>query len=398
MNAKKVAVIGAGAAGLIASAEIKRVNSEIQVTVFEKLPKAGKKILATGNGRCNFTNENLSPSHFHGDRVFLKSILTSVYADTENHFRSLGVLSYHEDERVYPRSQQAATIRDTLVKSAEISGVEILLETNIEEIKNKGSGFIVNGEFFDCILISAGGKASSVHGSDGSCYKFLEQFGHKTTPLYPALCGLIPKEKLSVLKGVRAECKAALYSENRLLGTESGEIQFTDKGISGIPVMNLSHLCKDNDNLLLLLDLCEEYCEEELREHINHCNKDIEIEEILNGIINSKLSFKVMEKVGVTAHTKLSETSARQRDHLINTLKNFEIEIKGTRDFDSAQITCGGVETSNINPSTMMSMIKDGLFFAGEILDIHGDCGGYNLHLAFTTGRIAADGIIKYLG
>ncbi len=395
MNA---AIIGGGASGLIAAIEIKSENPKLNVTVFEKLPKTGKKILATGNGRCNFTNENLSPSHFYGNSDFLKSILTSVYADTENYFRSLGVLAYREDGRIYPRSQQASAVRDALINNAVSLGVKLITDSKIEEIKETSKGFEVNNQFFDCVLITTGGKASAVHGSDGAGYKFAENFGHKITPLYPALCGLVPKEKLSILKGVRAECKASLYSDNALLGEESGEIQFTDKGISGIPIMNLSHLCKGNKNLKLSLNLCEDICEAELREHINMSEKALEIEDVLSGIINSKLGFKVMEYAGIYPHTKLSAVSKRQTDYLIESLYNLEIPIKGTRDFESAQITCGGVDTNSINPKTMMSEIKNGLFFAGEILDIHGDCGGYNLHLAFTTGRIAAKGIINYLG
>ncbi len=393
-----VAIIGGGASGLIAAIEIKSEKPRVNVTVFEKLSKAGKKILATGNGRCNFTNENLSPVNFYGDKAFLKSILTSVHADTENYFRSLGILAYREDGRIYPRSQQASAIRDTLVNKANALGVEFIYDKKISKINFTKSKFQIDSRSFDCVLLTTGGKASPVHGSDGSGYEISESFGHAVTPLYPALCGLVPEEKLNVLKGVRAECKAYLYSRNSLLGEESGEVQFTDKGISGIPVMNLSHLCKDKKGLKLILNLCEDISETELREHINLCDKNLQVEELLSGIINSKLGFKVMEYAGIKPHTKLCDISRRQTDYLIDSLFNFEIPIKSTRDFDSAQITCGGIETKEIDPKNMMSQIKDGLFFAGEILDIHGNCGGYNLHLAFTTGRIAAEGILNYLG
>ncbi len=393
-----VAIIGGGASGLIAAIEIKSEKPKLNVTVFERLSKAGKKILATGNGRCNFTNENLSPANFYGDKAFLKSILTSVHADTENYFRSLGILTYREDGRIYPRSQQATAVRDALVNKANALGVEFIYDTQVSKINASNNKFQIDSRFFECVLLTTGGKASPVHGSDGSGYEISKSFNHTVTPLYPALCGLVPEEKLSVLKGVRAECKASLYSGNTLLGEESGEVQFTDKGISGIPVMNLSHLCKDNKNLKLSLDLCEDISEAELREHVNLSKKSLEIEDILSGIINSKLGFKVMEYAEIKPHTKLCDISKRQTDYLIESLYNLEIPIKCTRDFDNAQITCGGVDTKQINPKTMMSQIKEGLFFAGEILDIHGNCGGYNLHLAFTTGRIAAEGISNYLG
>ncbi len=249
---KKLAVIGGGAAGTVAAIEAKEAFADLSVTIFEKMPKLCKKLLVTGNGRCNFTNENLSPYHFYGEEIFLKNILTSVYADSENYFRSLGILSYHEDGRIYPRSQQSSAIRDALANKVISAGISVKTNTTVDYIEKSGSGFSVNGEFFDSVIISAGGKASAIQGSDGSGYGILKSLGHTVTPLYPALCGLITDNKqLNVLKGVRVEAKASLYSSNKLLGEESGEVQFTEKAVSGIPVMNLSHLCKSNKQLTL---------------------------------------------------------------------------------------------------------------------------------------------------
>ncbi len=397
INNKTVAVIGGGASGLICAIELKKQNPNIDIFIFEKLPKLCKKLLATGNGRCNFTNKDLSPAHFYSDYDFLKTIITSQFADTENYFHSAGIFSYCEDGRIYPRSQQATAIRDYLVNTAVKLGINIELDAPVEIIKQKNSSFNIKNKEFDCVLICGGGKASSVHGSDGSCYALAKATGHKITPLYPALCGLVPKEKITALSGVRAECEAALYEGEKLLGKESGEVQFTDKGISGIPVMNLSHLCRDKKKLSLHLNLCEDISNEEILSRFESESFYSDIEEILNGFINSKLSCAIIKKSGIMPHTKLCDVTKNQIESIIGNLKCFEIPIKATRGFDSAQITCGGVDTKDIDSKTMMSKIKNGLFFAGEILDIHGDCGGYNLHLAFTTGRIAANGILQYL-
>ncbi len=401
MKSKKLAVIGGGASGVCAAIEAKYCDESIDVTIFERLPKVLKKILATGNGRCNFTNENLSPAHFYGDTLFLRKVLTSSYADTENYFRSLGLLSYTEDGRIYPRSQQASSLRDLLVAKLNDLSVNIRTDCAVTEFKKNEKGFIINGEFFDAVIVSGGGKASPVQGSDGSCYKILKQAGHTTTPLYPALCGLTTGDKgLNPLKGVRAEGKAALYSGSSLLGEESGEIQFTDKGISGIPVMNLSHLCKSNKSLSLIIDFCEEISINELREHINlvkSASPDRECEMVLSGLVNTKLCFVVMNKVGIPPHTKIKDLKRKQIDILADTLKNFDISVNGTRGFENAQITCGGINTGEITPENMMSKLVNGLFICGEILDIHGDCGGYNLHLAWTTGRIAGNGAAEYI-
>ena len=398
---KKLAIIGAGASGLCAAIEAKKANPHIQITVFDRMQKSAKKILATGNGRCNFTNNDLSLKHFYGNSDFLKSILSSDYSDIKDFFKKLGVLPYEEDGRIYPRSQQASTIKDALLKSVESRNTSIKTEYQINQIQKSKNGFVINGEYFDSVIICGGGKAASVHGSDGSCYKLAESFGHTLTPLYPALCGLIISDKdLNLLKGVRAESEAKLYSGNTLLGSEEGEIQFTDKAISGIPVMNLSHLCENKKNLKINLDLCPEINESDLFNHIKQGvtnSPDIEFETVLNGIVNLKLGFAVMNRSGIKSQTKCKSIKDFQIKEAVKQLKCFEINIKSAKGFDNAQVTKGGINTNEVSPETMMSKKAEGLFLCGEILDIHGDCGGYNLHLAFTTGRIAGNSAGKFL-
>lgn len=398
---KKLAIIGGGASGLCAAIEARFENPNIDITIFEKMSKPCKKILATGNGRCNFSNKDLSPVHFYGEKSFLRDLLTSPFADSEGFFRSLGVLPYEEDERLYPRSQQASTIKDALVNKAISDGVIIKTDCTVFEIKKNNNSFFINGEAFDAVIICGGGKASSVHGSDGSCYKLLTAFGHSSTPLYPALCGLTVSDKdLNLLKGVRAECVARLYSGNSLLGSEEGEIQFNDKAISGIPIMNLSHLCESKKNLYVSLDLCPEIDEKELSEHIKasvNNSEDIEFEVVLNGIVNLKLGYALMNRCFIRPKTICKSISNQQIKNIVAMLKAFEININSTKGFDSAQVTKGGIKTDEISSKTMMSKIVDGIFVCGEILDIHGDCGGYNLHLAWTTGRIAGSSAGSFL-
>ncbi len=398
---KKLAIIGAGASGLCAAIEAKSANPNIEITVFERMQKSGKKLLATGNGRCNFTNSDLSLKHFYGNNEFLRTILSSEFADIKEFFRNLGVLSYEEEGRIYPRSQQASTIKETLLKAVESQGITVRTEAPVNHIAKKNNRFSVNDEYFDGVVLCGGGKAAAVHGSDGSCYKLAESFGHKLTPLYPALCGLVINDKdLNLLKGVRAEGEARLYSDGKLSGSESGEIQFTDKAISGIPVMNLSHLCENKRGLKISIDFCTELDENALFNHIKQGitnSPDLEFETILNGIVNLKLGFAVMNRSGIKPQTKCSSLKDFQIKETVKQLKNFEISIKSTKGFDSAQVTKGGIKTNEVSPDTMMSEKAEGLFLCGEILDIHGDCGGYNLHLAFTTGRIAGHSAGKFL-
>ncbi len=398
---KKLAIIGAGASGLCAAIEASKINPDLNITIFDRMQKCGKKILATGNGRCNFTNEDLSLKHFYGDYEFLKSLLSSDFSDIKAFFKNIGVLSYEEDGRIYPRSQQASTIKDALLKDAQGRSTTIKTECHISDIKKSKNGFSVNGEFFDSVIICGGGKAYSVHGSDGSCYNLAKALGHSLTPLYPALCGLVISDKdLNLLKGVRAEGEAKLYSDNTFLGSEKGEIQFTDKAISGIPVMNLSHLCESRGSLKINVDLCNGITEEEVFDHLKqgiNSFPDAEFEAILNGIVNLKLGFAVMNRSGIKPQSKCKALKSAQLNEVVKQLKCFEINIKSPKGFESAQVTKGGIKTNEVSPLTMMSKKAEGLFLCGEILDIHGDCGGYNLHLAFTTGRIAGHSAGKLL-
>ena len=398
---KRLAIIGAGASGLCAAIEAKKANPNIEITIFERMPKSGKKLLATGNGRCNFTNNDLSLKHFYGNDDFLKNVLSSDCSEIKDFFRNLGVLSYEEDGRIYPRSQQASTIKDALLKAIEGESTTIKTDCKINTFYKSKNGFSVDSEVFDAVIICGGGKSASVHGSDGSCYKLAECFGHSSTPLYPALCGLVISDKdLNLLKGVRAEGVAKLLSGKTLLGSEAGEIQFTDRAISGIPVMNLSHLCENKRDLKMHLDLCPEIDEIDLFNHIKHGvnnSQNIEFETILNGIVNFKLGFAVMNRSGIKPQTKCNSIKEFQIKEAVKQLKSFEINIKSAKGFENAQVTKGGINTNEVSPITMMSKKADGLFLCGEILDIHGDCGGYNLHLAFTTGRIAGKGAGEFL-
>ena len=287
------------------------------------------------------------------------------------------------------------------MKAVESENIAIKTDSHISRIQKAENGFMVNNEYFDGVILCGGGKAASVHGSDGSCYNLAKAFGHTLTPLHPALCGLIISDKdLNLLKGVRAESEAKLYSGNNLLGKESGEIQFTDKAISGIPIMNLSHLCENRKALKISLDLCPEINEKDLLNHIKYGvsnSPNIEFETILNGIVNLKLGFAVMNRSGIKPQSKCNSLKDFQIKEIVNQLKNFEINIKSAKGFENAQVTKGGIKTNEVSSVTMMSKKATALFICGEILDIHGDCGGYNLHLAFTTGRIAGNNAGKFL-
>lgn len=400
-----LAIIGGGASGLSAAIEAKRESKkagiDLNVTVFEHLNKPAKKILATGNGRCNFCNTDLNESHYFGDNDFIKDVLSSKYNDSIGFFKSMGILPYFENGRVYPRSEQATSIRDALLKTCEILNINFLTECNIEKIEVDNNKFIILDNNYDSVIIATGGNSQKSQGSDGSGYKLLKALGHKITDISPALTALTINEKsFKDLKGLRVKGNCALYSGRKLLKEEYGEIQFTENAISGIPVLNISQFANGKKNLNVLIDVCNEFSVNDLTKHFKECrykSPTFRTEEILSGIIPQKLAYFVMKKSGIKENTLASKLTEKNIESLVLTLKQLEFKIDGVRDFDYSQVTKGGASSSDFDTKSLISKKQDGLFACGEILNVNGDCGGYNLHFAWTSGRLAGASAVKYL-
>ena len=401
----RLAVIGGGASGLASSIEAKRqakkLNIDLSVTVFEHLPKCAKKILATGNGRCNFCNEKISEKNYNGDKELIKSVLGSDFSDTLNFFKSFGILPYFENGRVYPRSEQAASIRDALIKTCEILNVELKTEIDVNEVKNIDNKFIINSEEFDAVILATGGKSQKAQGSDGSGYKLLKSLGHKISDISPALTAVIVDEKgFKDLKGLRIKGNFSLYCGRKPLKEEFGEIQFTENALSGIPVLNLSYLVKSSKNFVAVIDFCNEFSFDEMNNIFYEAiykTPYFRTEDVLSGLIPQKLSYFIMKRAGIKENTLFGKLSPQYIKLLVSNLKEAEFKICGTRDYDYSQVTCGGADGCDFNPKTLMSKKKNGLFACGELLNVNGDCGGYNLHFAFSSGRLAGASAIKYL-
>ncbi len=401
----ELAIIGGGASGLSAAIEAKRESKktglDLKVTVFEHLNKPAKKILATGNGRCNFCNTDLNEKHYFGDNDLIKNVLSSKYNDSIEFFKSMGILPYFENGRVYPRSEQATAVRDALIKTCEILNVKFSTECNIDEIKVKNDKFLISDNEFDAVIIATGGNSQKSQGSDGSGYKLLKDSGHKITDISPALTALTVNDKsFKDLKGLRVKGNCALYSGRKLLKEEYGEIQFTENAVSGIPVLNISHFANDRKSLYILLDICNEFSVNDLTKHFKECRYKSPIlrtEEILSGLIPQKLSYYIMKKAGIKENTLASKLTDKNIEMLVVTLKQLELKIDGVRDFNYSQVTKGGASASDFNTKTLMSKKQNGLFACGEILNVNGDCGGYNLHFAWTSGRLSGASAVKYL-
>jgi predicted Rossmann fold flavoprotein len=365
-----VVIIGGGAGGIACAIQIKLNNPAIGVQVLEHLDSPCKKIYATGNGRCNITNKNAQG-----------------FETTKAFFESIGlVMREGGDSRMYPHSNQASSVVDTLASSCEKLGVEIVTECETSRLEKIGDSFNVftnKGVFTgDALVLATGGRAQSALGSDGSGYKLAKAFSHSITPLSPALVQLkSPNKSCRALKGIRAKCNVKLDINGEIMGEDFGEVLFTEYGLSGIVIMDLSQFVCDEkikdgtSRCTAIIDFVPEMSEEEL---ISHYNKF----ESFEGILPSKLC------------AVLNRQAEGNCEKMAKYIKNWRLIINGTKGYDYAQITKGGVKLSELGESGE-SKLCDNLYIIGELTDNQFQCGGFNLDFAFSSGVKAANRIAQ---
>lgn len=390
-----IAVIGGGASGLAAAISAARTNPELKIAVLERLPRIGKKILATGNGRCNYTNANIDISNYHGSCTALCNSVKNF--SCEDFFESLGVYGYRDDElRVYPLSNNASAVLDSMRLEIVKLGIEVICDFNVTEIKKEKNYRIFSEN--SCIsassVIAAGGGMSQANlGSDGSVLRILKKIGVKLSPLSPALTSFkVSPETVRSLKGIRANAAVTLFSDNGKLGSQRGEVQFGDGTISGICVFNLSCLAGGKQNLELSIDMLPEMNFSEVKSLLLSIKKiryNAASEDFLSGILNKRIGMSIIKLCTDRPLTeKVSAVSDKELSKIAGMIKDYRFKVIGLSGFEKSQVTAGGVSASEVDDS-LRSKKFSGMYFCGEILDIIGDCGGYNLHFAFASGAHA---------
>lgn len=381
-------IIGAGAAGLTAA--IYGAKNGDHVTVMEHENKPAKKILITGNGRCNLTNENMDLSCFYGDKSFISNVL-SVFDEnnTIEFFESLGLITTQKNGYVYPASLQASAVALALRNKAISLGVKIKTNNEIRRIEKRNDKFVVDVGFeFICdkLIIATGGMTMTNTGSDGSGYDIAKKLGHKIIEPKPALTALMIKDfSLKQASGVRTKGKVVLDNIHK----QYGEIQITEYGLSGIPVFNLSRNAYEGS--IVNIDFFPDYSEEELTsilEQIFNIRQKENILSALTGLINEKLA-QALLSLGNIKNELARDITNEDIKVIAKLLKNNKHIVSKRKGFDFAQVTQGGVSCDEINSRTMESKIVENLYFAGEIIDVDGVCGGYNLQWAWASGAIA---------
>lgn len=405
----KVAVIGGGASGMCAAIELMNNvtdKTDVEVTVLEKMTRVGKKLLVTGNGRCNITNMNSARSGYRGDTDFAKTALSRFTPESNiEFFNSLGLYTRtEEDGRVYPLSNQASSVLDALRFECERLGVKIVCDYRAAHIKEAVTAFsrkivINNRDRFDYVIVASGGKAAKIHGTDGDSYDLLKMLGHTVTPIAPALVSLNCSDFTKSLKGIRSVCGVELIIDGKPEYKNFGEVQFTDYGLSGIPIMQLSRFVSmsPSNNIQIYLDLTPDFSKEKLHEYlISRREKDTGLcENMLSGIINKQLCITIMKECGIAVNGRVNALSEEKINALSEILKCWKINVKNSRSFEYAQATAGGVKCCEFHPETMESRLVDGVYCCGEALDVDGDCGGYNLQWAWSSGRTAGRSIAE---
>lgn len=395
----RIGIIGAGASGMFAA--IKAARDGHQVTIIEHGIKAGKKILATGNGKCNFTNADMSIIHYNESG---KELFKSVYSkfdknDLINFFADLGIIPYEKNGYYYPRSEQASSIVECLCYELDKLDVRFVSECNIKSISKTDKFYVYTDKWdfsFDKLIIATGSKASPKTGSDGSGYKIAEKLSHTIVKPLPALCGLKCEGKFfKNVSGVRCRGMVSLFIDGEFIKADVGEIQFTDYGVSGIPVFQISaeavRAIDNNRDVNVEIDFLTEASDtKDTYDRICKLIKnspDKTLVQLLSGMFNRKLCLLFADMCAIDQSVKAWNIPDGKIKKLSDLINGLNVRVVSANP-DNAQICSGGVNTTELK-DTLESKLVEGLYFAGEIIDVNGECGGYNLQWAFSSGYVA---------
>ena len=399
---RRIAVIGGGAAGMMAA--IWAADSGGTVTIYEKNDRVGKKILSTGNGRCNFSNENMAPLFFHGSGTALIGKVLSEFGllQTKAFFSSLGMRMKERSGYLYPASDQASTVLDILRYELARKGVAVHTGEAVRDLscgKGKEKFLVARQgarESYDAVILSCGGCAAPNTGSDGNGFRLAGQFGHRIITPVPALVALRCKEKFyKQVAGVRCDAGLTLFVAGEPVCEERGELQLTDYGISGIPVFQISRFAaralQERKPVTVRISFLPDFdgaaCESFFKARLRQQGED-SMDVFLTGIVNKKIRQLLLKLAGIRETEQAKGIPPAAFEKLCRLYIGLETEVVGTNGFDKAQVSAGGVDCREVS-DRLMSKRQPGLFFAGEILDIDGLCGGYNLQWAWSSGAVA---------
>ncbi len=402
-------IIGGGAAGLATAVMLKQQAPTLEIAIFEQLDRVGKKISVTGNGRCNITNRSAKLCNFHSKDLTAVSHCISSFPleKTKEFFSSIGVEIVFENDKAYPRSFQASSVVDALRFSAENLGVNLFSSVKVLDVIKKGGLFSIktdnsgfNPEMLKAktVVIATGGLAGgSKLGSNGDGYKFLKRFGHNIVDQSPVIVQVKTENSITKsLKGIKVNAEASVVSNGKSLAADYGEVLFCDYGLSGPPIYQLSRYC--NSGNIISLDLFKDLSSKELYNLLSKRAKIFKgqpLTEFFAGLLHKRLGQAVLKECGLSLSSGCDTVTEKDVLKVVNVLKAFKFKVMGNTGFVNAQATSGGASLSEFDNMLMSKKIA-GLFAAGEVLDVDGDCGGFNLQWAWSSAHAVTNGIIRY--
>lgn len=394
----KVVVLGAGASGIIAALTASLNN---EVILIDGNDKCGKKLLVTGNGKCNYWNEFINIENYYTDNYDILSKILEKKDEVLNYLNALGIYPKIKNNYYYPNSGLASSIREIFSREINKRNIKTLYNTLVKEIVKYNNQYIIktiNEEIIcDKVIIATGSKAAPKTGSNGFSYEVAKKLGHTCNPVLPALTSLKSNEIVKEWTGVRCDATLKLIVNNELIKEESGEIQLTDDGISGICTFNLSSLVSKslykNKCVSMKINFVPNISNFKLFiEERSKILKNSTIEELLESILNYKLTSVILKKCNLKKEMYWHKLNMKEKELLIHNITNFELNITQVNSFDKAQVCTGGIPLNEVNEN-MESIYNKGIYLVGELLDVDGKCGGFNLAFAFITGYIAGKSI-----
>ena len=406
-----VVIVGGGAAGMCAAVNIKLRDRSISVAIIEQLSRVGKKLITTGNGRCNISNININIDRYHGENKEFAEYALQNYDNyyAADFFSELGVVfTYDETGRAYPYSLQASSVIDALRFSLDELGVDVFLDTKVLSYKKSGAFFKLATNVDDFVaerLIIASGPFSVGEklGSNGSMLDVLKKAGYKIVKTTPAIVQLKTDNSLTrSLKGIKINAEAKLFINNRLVRGEFGEVLFCDYGLSGPPIMQISREAERvHGEKEITLDLMSEYTFVNVCDMLNFRASALlsrPLGEFFTGMLNKRVGQAIIKLCDLKLTDSVSTLNSNDIKRMANVIKGMKFKVLGTTDFENSQVTAGGLDTNQFNPRTMESKLEKGLYCIGEVLDIDGDCGGFNLQWAWSSAICAANAVCESFG
>lgn len=401
-------IVGGGAAGLAAAVFLGRSSKGRRIAVLEKGPRVGKKLMATGNGTCNLTNIHATAADYHGAPRLAKAALEAFsVAETMDFFTAIGVdCATRPDGKVYPLSEQAGAVLDALRLEAQALGAEILCDTKVTALKKQGSSWCVvcdNATYTaKQVLVTVGGAAAPALGGSAEGYRLLTDLGCEKTPLFPSIVQMrTATDFVRAVKGIRVDATLTLRMDGREVACNRGEVLFAEYGLSGPAVMFISRPVADwerqkRGEMTACLDLLPDWDHDTLGERIRQrsqlCGRTLE--DLLTGLLHKRVGQTVLRVAGVLPLTReVGTLTEEELARVVKTIKNWKLPVTGTQGFGGAQVTAGGIAATEVDPATFAVKRLPGVYAAGEVLDVDGDCGGFNLQFAWSSAYVAAQSI-----